>query len=187
MYPVITSVNQNRIGLANPNKLRNTVLGRHSVIELYDCDASLLADVSNVREVLIAAAQCCKATIVEVVFHEFNPYGVSGVVVISESHLAIHTWPEHRYAAIDLFTCGETLSAEPAAEYLAKGFKARSWEIYKIPRGRFDIMGRPVQTPLHINSVKKGASKKTFFPSLQNAVRFLFDASFLQFIIDYFG
>lgn len=74
---------------------------------------------------MLEAAQRAHATIVDVVFHQFNPYGISGVVVIAESHLTIHTWPEYRFAAIDVFTCGETLNPEIAAEYLVKEFGAK--------------------------------------------------------------
>ncbi len=174
------------------NKFRNSrhaelVLGKHSVIELHGCDPLLLGQVSKVRETLVTAAQHCEATIVEVVFHEFNPHGVSGIVVIAESHLAIHTWPEHRYAAIDLFTCGDTLCPEPAAEYIAKEFRAASWHVYKIPRGRFNQMGQPIQTPLHIRAEITDKRKKSPLTSLQSGIRFLFSTAFLQWFIDYFN
>lgn len=169
----------------NPNSFP-LPLGSHSVIELYDCDALLLGQVARVRETLVAAAERCKATIVEVVFHEFNPHGVSGVIIIAESHLAIHTWPEHRYAAIDLFTCGNTLNPEPAAEYLAQEFKAASCHIYKIPRGRFDVAGQPIHTPLVIRAEIKGAEEKRPFISLRRAARFLLSASFFQWLGDFF-
>ena len=64
---------------------------------------------------MVEAAKRAEATIIDVVFHEFNPFGISGVVVIAESHLSIHTWPEHRYAAVDIFSCGETLKPAEAA------------------------------------------------------------------------
>ncbi|GEM_PF-1733234 len=174
------------------NKFRNSrkaeiVLGKHSVIELHDCDPLLLGQVAKVRETLVIAAQRCGATIVEVVFHEFNPHGVSGIVVIAESHLAIHTWPEHRYAAIDLFTCGDTLCPDPAAEYIAKEFRAASWHIYKIPRGRFNQMGQPIQSSLHIRAEITDNRKQSAFMSLQSRIRFLFSATFLQWVIDYFN
>ncbi|HUF92711.1 MAG TPA: adenosylmethionine decarboxylase, partial [Candidatus Limnocylindria bacterium] len=78
-----------------------------------------------------------QATIVDVVFHEFNPFGVSGVVVIAESHLSIHTWPEYRYAAVDIFSCGDVLQPEVAANYLVEEFKAERTSVVDVQRGMF--------------------------------------------------
>ena len=75
-------------------------LGRHLLLELFDCDAEALNSLETVKASMVEAAKRAQATIVDVVFHEFNPFGISGVVVIAESHLAIHTWPEYRYAAV---------------------------------------------------------------------------------------
>jgi len=82
-------------------------LGRHIILELYNCNASLLEKPTHSEQFLLEAAQKMGATVVSNDFHAFSPYGVSGVVIIKESHLTIHTWPEHQYAAIDIFTCGE--------------------------------------------------------------------------------
>lgn len=90
-------------------------LGTHLLVELYNCDAELLKKVETVKEILVSAAEHASATIVQVAFHEFNPFGVSGMVVIAESHLSIHTWPEHRYAAVDIFTCGDQIKPQVAA------------------------------------------------------------------------
>jgi len=72
------------------------------------------------------------------VFHMFNPYGVSGVVVISESHLAIHTWPEYGYAAVDIFTCGSTVDPWLACDYLKEKFEAGHYEASEMQRGHVD-------------------------------------------------
>jgi S-adenosylmethionine decarboxylase len=90
-----------------------------------------------VKGALIEAAKRAQATIVDVVFHEFNPFGVSGVVVIAESHLSIHTWPEYRYAAVDIFSCGETLQPEIAANYLVEQFGAARASVVEMQRGLF--------------------------------------------------
>ena len=84
-------------------------LGRHILCEAYGCDKEILNDVRHVEKIMVAAALAAGAEVREVAFHHFSPQGVSGVVVISESHLAIHTWPEFGYAAIDVFTCGDTV------------------------------------------------------------------------------
>ena len=84
-------------------------LGRHILAEFFDCDNDILDDTEKIELIMKRAAIECGATIISSTFHEFNPHGVSGVVVIAESHLAIHTWPEYGYAAVDVFTCGETV------------------------------------------------------------------------------
>jgi S-adenosylmethionine decarboxylase proenzyme len=78
-----------------------------------------------VKRTLVDAARAAGATIVQTVFHKFAPWGISGVVVIAESHLAIHIWPENRYAAIDVFTCGENVLVEVATAHLKREFRAK--------------------------------------------------------------
>lgn len=95
-------------------------LGVQILADLYQCDAAVLNDPALIQAAMIEAARRSGATIVADCFHRFSPHGVSGVVVIAESHLAIHTWPEHGYAAVDLFTCGERLNADEALRYLAQ-------------------------------------------------------------------
>ena len=99
-------------------------LGRHLLLELHDCSSEILNNLETVKAALVEAAKRAEATIIDVVFHEFNPFGISGVVVISESHLAIHIWPENRYAAIDIFTCGESVRIDTASTLLKRAFRA---------------------------------------------------------------
>ena len=88
-----------------------------------------------VKDILVGAARACGATIVDLAFHEINPFGVSGVVVIAESHLSIHTWPEYRYAAVDIFTCGDVIKPEYAADYIASRFRCKNPSIVEMKRG----------------------------------------------------
>jgi len=92
-------------------------LGHQIVAEFYACDPALLADVGFITAAMLEAARRTGATIVTQTFHHFSPHGVSGAVIIAESHLAIHTWPEYGYAAVDLFTCGDTVSSEAGFNY----------------------------------------------------------------------
>ena len=110
-------------------------LGQHLVIELYDCERKTLSKVDEVQAIMIEAAQAAKATIIDSIFHRFTPYGVSGVVVIAESHFAIHTWPEHRYASIDLFTCGAKTKPWEAFKVVKRGFKCSHFSAMKMERG----------------------------------------------------
>ncbi len=112
-------------------------LGRHLLLELFDCDTDVINNLEAVKGALVEAAKRAQATIVDVVFHEFNPFGISGVVVIAESHLSIHTWPEYRYAAVDIFSCGDILQPEVAANYLVEQFAAERTSIVEMQRGMF--------------------------------------------------
>ena len=82
--------------------INNRTLGRHLLLELYNCDTSLLNDTKRIEAALVEAARLVGATIIDTSFHHFSPYGVSGVVIIAESHITVHTWPEYNYAAVDV-------------------------------------------------------------------------------------
>ena len=121
-------------------------LGRHVLLELYDCDAEVLKDLEKVREEMVEAARRAQATIVTVTFHEFNPFGISGVVVISTSHLSVHTWPEYRYAAVDIFSCGEVVQPQAAIDHLTQVFGAERISVVELQRG---ILVENSTLPLH--------------------------------------
>ena len=110
-------------------------LGTHIVCELSGCDAVALTDVDGVRATLMQAAREANATIMETAFHRFQPQGVSGVIVLAESHISIHTWPETGYAAMDFYTCGDHTDPWLAAEYAAKAFGAESMQTTEVKRG----------------------------------------------------
>lgn len=111
------------------------VLGRHVLAEVYGCPFDVLNDVKKVEEIMVTAALEAGAEVREVVFHKFSPQGVSGVVVISESHLAIHTWPELGYAAVDVFTCGDRVNPWDACNFIKEKFQAEYMEANEIKRG----------------------------------------------------
>ena len=111
-----------------------TALGQHILLELYDCPPDLLARPATSERILTAAATAMAATIIEARFHAFNPHGVSGVIVIAESHLTIHTWPEHGYAAVDIFSCGD-LRLEDGIQLLLREFRAGRSARRDVPRG----------------------------------------------------
>ena len=103
-------------------------LATHLLIELFDCDSKILNDSNQVKDIFIDAAKKGKATIVNDLFHEFSPHGLTGVLVITESHLSIHTWPEFNYAAVDVFSCDDKLDGNKIKEILEK--KLNSKEVY---------------------------------------------------------
>ena len=114
-------------------------LGRHILVEFLNCKADVLNDVAAIENAMVEAAQIAGATVINSTFHHFSPYGVSGVVVIQESHLAIHTWPEYRYAAVDLFTCGDTVDPWVSFEHLKKAFEA-SYSALEMNRGSTHVL-----------------------------------------------
>jgi len=110
-------------------------LGQHLIVELYGCDNKILSAVDKVQDIMISAARAADATIIDSIFHHFEPYGVSGVIVIAESHFAIHTWPECGYASVDLFTCGSRTKPWEAFKKVKKSFKATHFSVMKMERG----------------------------------------------------
>ncbi len=113
--------------------------GRHIVAELSNCRADRLEDINFIRRILIEAARAANAEVLKVVMHKFSPQGVTGVVVIAESHLSIHTWPESGYAAVDIYTCGSKTVPQKAYEYIAKKIEAQDVFVSEIHRGIPDI------------------------------------------------
>ncbi len=115
-------------------------LGTQIVAEFYGCDRGRLDNVEFIEQAMVDAAQIAGATIVSRAFHHFSPHGVSGAVIIAESHLAVHTWPEYGYAAVDLFTCGDDVLAAAAFDHLREMFAAGQVSTMEIHRGQVDMM-----------------------------------------------
>lgn len=112
--------------------------GKHILAEYLECECTYLDSEQEIREVMLEAASASGATIVGNIFHHFSPQGVTGVVVIAESHLAIHTWPEYRYASVDLFTCGSHLDPWVGFEYLKERLQSKKWMSKEIIRGTLE-------------------------------------------------
>ncbi len=118
-----------------------TVLGSHVLLELRDCNPTLLNDLNYIRQAMLTAANDVGATVVGESFHHFSPQGVTGILAIAESHISIHTWPEYGYAAADIFTCGSSFSVTDAARRLAEQLECRDAEFKEIERG---LVAQPV-------------------------------------------
>ncbi|WP_062199121.1 adenosylmethionine decarboxylase [Massilibacterium senegalense] len=110
-------------------------MGRHVIAELWGCDFDKINDMDFIERTFVEAALKAGAEIREVAFHKFAPHGVSGVVIISESHLTIHSFPEHGYASIDVYTCGDRIDPNVAAEYIAEALGSTKREHLEVPRG----------------------------------------------------
>ncbi len=117
-------------------------LGNHIIVEFYNCDKGILNDVDLITKIMNEASLMSGATVVGSHFHTYSPHGVSGVVIIAESHLSVHTWPEYGYAAVDIFTCGNTINNDIAFAHLKEGFKAQNTSTMEMKRGQLhDIKG----------------------------------------------
>lgn len=116
-------------------------LGIQILAEFYDCSSELLKDEEYIAKAMLDACLIGKATVVTSTFHSFSPFGVSGVVVIAESHVAIHTWPEYAYAAVDIFTCGETIEPWLLFDHLANSLKSGHSSKMELKRGLFNTGG----------------------------------------------
>jgi len=110
-------------------------IGKHLLLELRDCNKEILNDLDSLKGTLLTAASEAGATVLGESFHRFNPHGISGVVIIAESHLFIHTWPEYGYAAADIFTCGDSVQPEKAAKILIDKLDAKNHSTVEIQRG----------------------------------------------------
>ncbi len=114
-------------------------LGRQILVEFYDCDSEKINNVEFIESTFLEATRASGATIISHNFHKFSPYGVSGMVVIAESHVSIHSWPEYNYAAVDIFTCGETIDPWVIQEYIKDAFEAKNISSMEMKRGMFKV------------------------------------------------
>lgn len=110
-------------------------LGRQVLAELSFCDRAALDDARLLEELLAKAAAEAGSTLLSVHVHRFQPYGLSGVAILAESHLAIHTWPELGYAAVDAFTCGEHVEPRHAVQVMEAGLQAQCMTTMELSRG----------------------------------------------------
>ena len=116
-------------------------LGIQLVVEMYRCNRATLNNRDMIEKFMLQAVEVSGATIIQPFFHLFSPYGVSGVVVIAESHVAIHTWPEYGYAAVDVFTCGETINPQVIVDHLRERLEAEEMSVQEIKRGVLNLPG----------------------------------------------
>ena len=123
-------------------------LGRHILAEYYGCDTTVLNSIAFLENSMKDAVRASGATIIDSTFHKFSPHGVSGVIVIAESHMAIHTWPEYGYAAVDFFTCGDRVDPWKAFDYMNKLLKPAKHSTKELKRG---LLGPELENLLQVN------------------------------------
>lgn len=129
-------------------------LAVHLMVDLHDCPYEILNDVEKLRRSLQEASRIAKTTVLGEAFHRFQPQGVSGVLLVSESHLSVHTWPERNYAAVDIFTCGDRRAARRAIDFIVRALQATSYTIGRTERGIEHGVERtlPSMSPLDLES-----------------------------------
>lgn len=115
------------------------VLGRHLIVEMHGCPSNLLRDPSLARRVLRESVNACNATFMGDYYTEFREGGVSGIAVVAESHISIHTWPEHSYAAIDIFTCGDHVDPWKAYEVFVSNYRPEKVNVTEMKRGLIEV------------------------------------------------
>ena len=109
-------------------------MGEHYLLDLYQCDADKLDDEQLIKKLLHDAAYCAGMTILDTITHKFYPQGVTGIVMLAESHISIHTWPEDRKAAVDVYTCGDCDSAL-ACQIIRTQLNSKDFTIEHVKRG----------------------------------------------------
>jgi S-adenosylmethionine decarboxylase proenzyme len=119
--------------------MKMEALGRQILVEFYDCKSDRINDLVYIESAMLEATKASKATIISHDFHEFSPHGVSGVVVIAESHVSIHTWPEYDYAAVDIFTCGDTIDPWIIQEKMQEALQSNNNSSMEMKRGLFNV------------------------------------------------
>lgn len=117
------------------NMIKMKALGKHIIADFYDCDEELLSNIKFIKETMLSAAKAAKTTIITSKFYKFKPFGVSGIIIIAESHLSIHTWPEYKFASVDFFTCGNKAKPWNAFKIVKEKLNAKYFNIMKIQRG----------------------------------------------------
>jgi S-adenosylmethionine decarboxylase len=110
-------------------------IGRHYIVEASGCDPKIIGSVEKVQQILVKAAEVAGSQVWSISFSRFAPNGVSGVVVISESHISTHTWPEFGYVALDIYTCGMHVDPEKAVVFAVEAFGSSTSHITEITRG----------------------------------------------------
>ncbi|MFB4166687.1 adenosylmethionine decarboxylase [Virgibacillus sp. JSM 102003] len=123
-------------------------MGRHVIAELWDCNIDILNNMDQIEKIFVDAALKAGAEVREVAFHKFAPHGVSGVVIIAESHLTVHSFPEHGYASIDVYTCSNTIDPNVAVDYIIQALEAETFEHVEVKRGKGPVKVQPFQKML---------------------------------------
>jgi S-adenosylmethionine decarboxylase len=126
------------------------MVGKHCILELYDCDSARLDDEAFLRDAITSAAKRAGATLLNLITHRFEPQGVTGLALLAESHISIHTWPESGYAAVDVFTCGDHTMPELACQVLGDALKAETRNLKSFRRETPGSIADQIREPVQL-------------------------------------
>ena len=118
-------------------------IGRHIILELWRCSGSSLNSLDTAEQALRDMVVALDVNLLDLRVYPFSPVGVTGIAIVSESHLVIHTWPEHGYAAVDIFTCGAPRDPQAAIGVLRHHFQPEHVQVMEINRGQLDLTEGP--------------------------------------------
>lgn len=127
------------------------MVGKHCILELYDCDPNKLNDEAFLRTTITNAAKRAGATLLNLITHRFEPQGVTGLALLAESHISIHTWPENGYAAVDVFTCGDHTMPEQACKVMRDELHAGRHALRSFLRETPASVGSEPRTPTPVS------------------------------------
>ena len=128
------------------------VVGKHCILELYGCHSGKLNDEAFVRTIINIASRNAGANLLNLITHRFEPQGVTGLALLAESHISIHTWPENGYAAVDVFTCGDHTMPERACEILCNELLAKRFSLKSFHREPPEALKNTERKPTLIDS-----------------------------------
>ena len=120
--------------------------GKHLLLELYRCHFEKLNDESFLRCTLNNAARLANAKVINLISNKFEPQGVTAIALLAESHISIHTWPESRYSAVDIFTCGQNMRPEIASKYLIEALMAEEYLLRIVNRNPPEKIRNQIRT-----------------------------------------
>ena len=115
----------------------DVVLGKHAILDLSGCSPEIIGNNALVQEILCSTAQIAKITIVGDLERHFEPNGYTAILLLEESHLSIHTWPEYNYVSVDLYSCNLNTDFEAVKNFLVEQMKAEKVTYTLIDRGFF--------------------------------------------------
>ena len=130
--------------LSDDQKLNHQ--SKHLLLELYRCDCERLNDEPFLRCILNRAAKLANATVLNLISNKFEPQGVTAIALLAESHISIHTWPESKYSAVDIFTCGQNMMPELASQYLIESLMANEHTLRVIERNPPSLVTQQIRT-----------------------------------------
>jgi len=132
----------------------STTLGYHWIVDLHGCPSDLLDDHELIRSRLKETTDRFGLTLLNIVSNQFEPQGVTAIGLLAESHMSIHTWPEHGYAAIDIFTCGSEARLKSACRFIADALQAQSCSVLRLRRGllNHDGTSRMASEPISLDN-----------------------------------